>query len=300
MNTTRLRLLAGACAAGLATAAPAQADNGRNVEYFGSVEGSFLFSEISDFASGYQYGTDPFRQGETDLGWGVRAEAGMRVGAWVFSIGGTWQHAQRDDKSVQSGTGDTYFYDDTSRYLAVDFMVGQEFGLGWATLRPMAGLRIASIEFQTTTDNPYNNGNSFCYYNQKSETWAFGPRIGASANVPLGGGFSIDASAYGFVLFGNQARNDAYNCNGTGTTYADDNGKTLWGGDGELGVTYGFDLTNLTRGAITVGYRVDYVHDAIQGEQTLYDANLANPPFRDGEPEDYLTHGVFVKFSVDF
>ncbi len=297
-GSLRLKLLAGVCLAGFAS--PALADNGRNVEYFGSIEGSMLFSEIGDFASGYNY-EDTFREGETDIGWGTRAEIGMRVGAWVFSLGGGYQRTQSSETSVQSVSGNTYFYDDTARYLAVDFMVGQEFGLGWASLRPMVGLRAANVSFETVTDNPYNNGNSFCFYDQENETWAFGPRVGASANVPLGGGFSVDASAYGFVLFGNQDRSDFYACNGNpGVTYEDDENKTLFGAEGSLGVTYGFALSNLTQGAITVGYRIDYIHDAIEGEQTLYDSNLSDPPFRPGVEEDYLTHGVFVKFSVNY
>lgn len=297
-GSLRWKLLAGACAAGMAS--PALADNGRNVEYFGSIEGSMLFSEIGDFSSGYNYETPNDREGETDLGWGTRAEIGMRVGDWIFTLGGGYQRTQGSETAVQNGSGNTYFYDDTARYLAVDFMVGQEFGLGWASVRPMAGIRAANVAFETVIDNPYNNGNSFCFYDLESETWAFGPRVGASANVPLGGGFAVDASAYGFVLFGSQDRTDLYNCGGSGTTYQDDEGKTLFGAEGSLGVTYGFALSDLTQGAITIGYRIDYIHDAIEGEQTLYEANLADPPYRPGAEEDYLTHGVFVKFSVNY
>ena len=298
-GSLRLKLLAGACLAGLSTSA--LADNGRNVEYFGSIEGSFLFSEIGDFASAYNYDVPNYREGETDIGWGTRAEIGMRVGAWVFSLGGGYQRTQGSETSVEVPSGDAYYYDDTARYLAVDFMVGQEFGLGWASVRPMVGIRFATVDFETTAENPYNNGTTSCHYEQESDAWGVGPRIGAAANVPLGGGFSVDASAYGFVLFGDRERSDFVACDSFGPyDYADEESNTTFGAEGTLGVTYGFGLSNLTQGAITVGYRVDYLHDAIQGEQTLYDSNLADPSFRPGVEEDYLTHGVFVKFSVNY
>mgnify|MGYP007100934314 FL=1 len=39
------------------------------------------------------------------------------------------------------------------------------------------------------------------------------------------------------------------------------------------------------------------MNDAVQGEQTLYDSNLSDPPYRFGGEEDYLSHGPAISFS---
>lgn len=303
----RLRLLSGAAAVGavLAAAAPASAEN--RVQYFGSFEGAFLFSSVGDVNGSYtgdgsghnpysfNYGYRDFA--ETDIGWGARGELGMKVDEWTFAVGALVQKTYGDDGTprLTDGPGDYYQFDNTATYWAIDFEVGQEYGLGGgARINPFVGVRYAEVGFQQDGEVLYNSGSDFATYDLNSTASGIGPRLGVGAHLPLFGDFSLDAEAAGFVLFGQLERNDSASCC---DSYSQDQSETFWGAEAEIGLSWNFQLSPTTEGALTIGYRVDWVKDAVQGEQTLYDSNLAVPKYRFGSEEDYLSHGPAISFS---
>lgn len=300
----RLRLLSGAAAVGVAlAAAPASAEN--RVQYFGSLEGAFLFSAVGDVNGAYTYDNSGFDGSyrdfaETDIGWGARLELGMKVDEWTFAFGGLVQKTYGDDRTDDtSGDGDNYSFDNTATYWAIDFEVGQEYGLGGgSTINPFVGVRYAEVKFQQDGSVLYSGGAGFGTYDLNSKAWGLGPQIGLKAHVPLFGDFSLDAEAAGFVLFGQLEREDSSSfCGGGCGPYSQDQHETFWGAEAELGLSWNFSLSPTTEGALTIGYRVDWIDDAVQGEQTLYDSNLSNPAFRFGSEEDYLSHGPAISFS---
>ena len=300
----RGRLLAGAGLGALLALSGAAAAEDR-VQYFGSLEGSFLFSSIQDVQGSYTYdgsgeGGNYRDFGETDIGWGGRLQLGMKVDQWSFALGALVQQSYGDDRTYDSD--DDYFdFDNTATYWAIDFDVGMEFGLGEGGLvRPFVGIRYAEVDFKQDGFVLYNTGFATGTYELDSHAWGMGPRAGASLHLPVGGGFSLDAEAAAFLLFGQLERNDTSNFPaGTGYNgpYNDESDETFFGAEAELGVSYNFSLSQHTEGFVTLGYRVDYVADAVQGEQTLYDSNLADPLYRGGGEEDYLTHGPFISFT---
>lgn len=305
----RKGLLAGAgIGALLALAVPAQAEN--RMQYFGSAEGSFLFSEIQDVEGAYFYdgintagcGNPAYNcyrdAGATDIGWGGRLQLGMKVDQWSFALGALVQQSYGDDKTNdRSGDGDNYEFDNTATYWAIDFDVGMEFGLGeGGMVRPFVGVRYAEVDFEQDGSVLYNTGAGYGTYDLNSKAWGFGPRAGASLHLPVGGGFSLDAEAAAFVLFGQLERVDETDFV-PGVSYRDESDETFFGAEAELGVSYNFGLSQHTEGFVTLGYRVDWIGGAVQGEQTLYDSHLADPLYRGGGEEDYLTHGPFISFT---
>lgn len=265
--------------------------------FYGAIEGGYIFSEIDGVhgsyrsaPGGYTYRTDA----ETVNGWGGRIEGGLRYGAWTFGVAGLYQETDGSDSSLSPGSF-AYEFDNEASYLAIDFEVGREFGLGTegGTVRPFVGLRYAEIDF--TQDGTFADldGSNPGSYDLDSKTWGIGPKLGADVHVPLGGSnFSLDGAAAGFVLFGKQERDDSASfASGFSGSYSDKNGETLFGAEASLGLTWNFEVGGTSAGGLTLGYRVDWIDDAVEGEQQLYDVER-------GSQRDYLTHGPFLRFNI--
>ncbi len=229
----------------------------------------------------------------------------MKVDQWSFAFGATVQRTYGEDETFDNSPadGDYYRFQNTSTYWAIDFDVGMDFGLGdeGGMVRPFVGLRYAEVNFNQDGRVLYSTGTRFGTYDLDSHAWGIGPRAGASLHLPVGGGFSLDGEAAAFVLFGQLERHDSGSFpqgGGYFGPYDSEDDRTFFGAEAELGMSYNFSLSPHTEGFVTLGYRASYLGNAVQGEQTLYDSNLANPAFRNGGAEDYLTHGPFISFTI--
>jgi len=125
----------------------------------------------------------------------------------------------------------------------IDLEVGHTMGLGGGTLRLLGGLRYGRFKQDTRTEFSFDGGEGISTLNEnrKSRFTGLGPRLGAEANLPLGGGLSLIGGANVSFLFGRQdARTSqvfSANTSGNNTATRRANGTAI-GLEGELGLGY--------------------------------------------------------------
>ena len=323
----RTPALAGSLAA---LAGAATADGIARVEL--SAEGRLLFGASDDFGVGVQpimlgpgatrYTADEVR--EDSGGGGALAARVFLPGGWFLGAGVQYDRLTGDGGSDQaaylyssqfpiqgvpgfySALVDDFTTDIESSYTAVDFEVGQEFGLGSGQLALFGGLRVAWLERDIDVlGNLYQTPGYTAGFERKNRFFGAGPRIGASFVQPLGAGFGLLAEASGAVLFGRVETDEVFtaydgplNTAAPVTSRHRDESQSVWSAEAAAALTYSLAASLDLPVALAVGYRFEGLFGAVDNDNDFTPPNPA--PASGGTHDSFMTHGPFVRLTVSF
>ena len=124
---------------------------------------------------------------------------------------------------------------------AADLEVGHSLSYPWGELRLFGGARFA--HYSTLMRARFSNlGLAEFGVERNSRYWGIGPRLGAGTTVPLSSRWWLHGNVAGAVLFGNRRTTEDSSLTGAGvpisSSISNSGGRTAFGFDGELGLTY--------------------------------------------------------------
>jgi hypothetical protein len=182
----------------------------------------------------------------------------------------------------------------------IDLNAGYNIGLGGGgNARLSAGLRYG--RFKQTTDAQFLDivgGSSAQFTDSRNSTFnGGGPTLGASGDVPIGGGFGLTGSLLGGLLYGTQSTVTKSNFTGgsfTGTA-GFQNDHAAYTFEGQAGVTYAINLGGASA-QVALGYQVSYFANV---RDTRNSVSAFGNTY--GSPEDdLLFHGPFARLKIGF
>jgi len=324
-----------ALAGSIATFADAAtADSIARIEF--SAEGRLLFGASDSFGVGVQpimLGPNAPRHTadelEEDSGGGGALGArvffdGGWMGGWFLGVGVQYDRLTGDGGSDQatylyssqfaiqgvpgfySALVDDFTTDIESSYTAVDFEIGQEFGIGSGQLALFGGLRVAWLERDIDVlGNLYQTPGYTAGFERKNHFFGAGPRIGASFVQPLGAGFGLLAEASGAVLFGRVETDEVFtaydgplNTAAPVTSRHRDESQSVWSAEAAAALTYSLAASLDLPVALAVGYRFEGLFGAVDNDNDFTPPNPA--PASGGTHDSFMSHGPFVRLTVSF
>jgi hypothetical protein len=312
LKGARFILLSGTAASALLCAAPAASARDSVVI---SVQGQLVI----DASDGMTYGFEnvapnyPAQDLEDGLGAGgsakflYRFDSGWDIAA-KFSMLGTG-----GDDSIDDGYGYSYYYtgfygptriegEVDTEVSMIDFEVGHDFGIGSGNLRVFGGVRLSWLERDITATTSYYDGGFYPRIDRQDTAWGIGPRLGLEASHPIGGGFGVFGGFSGAVLFGEKSTEQNGQFNGFPVTpeVDDTDASTTYAADAELGISYSFNFSTRTLGMLSLGYRADAWFSALDNDYPIDPTFGALYGASSDSDADYISHGPFLRLTVQF
>jgi hypothetical protein len=249
------------------------AEAGNDSGFFFILEGRGAYSD-GDESAWWETHSGEIDTVDPDIGYGGRAGVGYRSGKNDFGVFYSGLHVVGDKEHLPFGLTTVLpllgigvteyqagFSDSEATYHVIDFEAGHNFNLGQVDVRIFGGLRYANID-QDVMSTLYTPGAWYLEEVRNVNFWGAGLRLGANAQAPLFGPFSVAASVSAAALFGEQNTvtvqdQTAGSPNLVYTRASRSEFRTAGSADGELGLSYKAKLGNASTLIFTAGYRAE-------------------------------------------
>jgi hypothetical protein len=214
-------------------------------------------------------------------GWQIAAGVNYRFASpWHVSAQFRYARAGTHSENIPYYAGSGFAWSHKESHWVADFAVGRDIGIGVGTAQAKLGLRVAEIKAKTD--------GLFYYFgppyplSQDSRFLGFGPRAALEGSVPLVGGWSVDYTGGGAMLFGKRKFEDA----SFSVTRSFDQSGTVFNADASAALAYSF----LPDFKLSAGYRFDGYWNVLRTFDSDGDVTNVNRIF----------HGPFVRATVRF
>jgi hypothetical protein len=177
-------------------------------------------------------------------------------------------------------------------YNVVDFEAGFKVKLGMVDIRLFGGIRYSELDQDVNTH--FAVFSTVGIQHRDVDFWGVGPRVGASASMPVAGAFGVTASASGAALFGEQntVTTSSLNISPGINERRRSVSRTSGNFEGELGVTFNHQMNNASRIIFALGYRAEAWLDVnnTQSEPPTFSGTIYGT-----RHADQIFHGPFLR-----
>ncbi|WP_139247791.1 Lpg1974 family pore-forming outer membrane protein [Hyphomicrobium sp. CS1GBMeth3] len=175
----------------------------------------------------------------------------------------------------------------------VDFEVGKDVTFAGGQLHLFGGLTYASIERDIALIEP-GCGCPPLALLMANDFHGLGPKIGVRGSVPLSGGVNLVGGTSVALLFGSAKFASHINDPFVPSYFKAEDDRAVAAINGEAGLAFA-----VGPGALTIGYRIDAMLDALDTDQRVSDvfSEFGFPQIGDKDT-DFVAHGPFARFAI--